>query len=74
MDNVVVEEIRKKYIEVFAKRANNDVQMILNGFINKDCDLGLFNMIINSIGFLKILSKERQDKLMSLINRINVYG
>lgn len=74
MDNVVVEEIRKKYIEVFAKRANNDVQMILNGFINKDCDLGLFNMIINSIGYLKILSKERQDKLMSLINRISVYG
>lgn len=74
MDNIVVEEIRKKYIEVFAKRANNDVQMILNGFINKGCDLGLFNMIINSIGFLKILSKERQDKLMSLINRINVYG
>lgn len=74
MDNVVVEEIRKKYIEVFAKRANNDVQMILNGFINKDCNLELFNMIINSIGYLKILSKERQDRLMSLINRINVYG
>ena len=74
MDNIVVEEIQKKYTEVFAKRANNDVQMILNGFINNDCDLGLFNMIINGISYLKILSKERQDRLMSLINRISVYG
>lgn len=73
MNDILVEEIRKKYTEVFVKKANNNVQMILNGFINKDCDLGLFNMIINSIGFLKILSKERQDRLMSLINRISVY-
>lgn len=74
MDENVVEELRKKYNEIFAKKANNEVQMILNGFINNSCDLGLFNMLINGIGYLKILSKERQDRLMSIINRIVVYG